>query len=113
MPVTMCAHSTTARWGSVSSTSSRITGRSSSTTGSSSPVSAQSMASLSSPTLPPTEVKTVLRLTPACAAMASTVVPAKPRSTNSADPASTIARRVARACSSRSDDRYGRVASGT
>ncbi len=76
MPVTMCAHFTTALCGSVSCTRSRITGRSLSATGSSSPVRAQSMASLSTPTLPPTEVKTVLRLTPARSAMASTVVPA-------------------------------------
>ena len=97
--------------GSVSANTSRITGRSARAIGSSSPTSAQSTASLSSPTFPPTELNTVLRLTPARSAMASTVVPAKPRSTNSFEPASTIARRVARARSVRTADRYGRLAS--
>ena len=49
-------------------------GRSAIGTGSSSPARAQSQASLSTAALPPTEVNTVLRLTPARAAMASIVV---------------------------------------
>ena len=46
--------------------------------GASSPAIAQSSASESSSTLPPTAVKTVLRLTPAAAAIASTVVAPNP-----------------------------------
>ena len=45
-------------------------------TGSSSPASAQSKASLSTAALPPTDVNTVLRPTPAASAMASIVVDA-------------------------------------
>ena len=77
-------------------------------TGSSSPASAQSKASLSTAALPPTEVNTVLRLTSARAAMASIVVGPYPRSTYSSPPARTMRRRVAWACSSRSLEWYGR-----
>ena len=51
-------------------------GRSASATGSSSPAIAQSRASLSRTALPPTEVKTVRRLTCAACAIASIVVAA-------------------------------------
>ena len=62
--------------------------------------------------MPPTEVNTVLRLTPARAATASMVVRDHPSSTKRSRAAPTTARRVARAWSSRSVDRYGRRASG-
>ena len=62
--------------GSVSAIIACTSGRSPIGTGSSSPTSAQSQASFSSAALPPTELKTVLRLTPARSAIASTVVAA-------------------------------------
>ena len=85
-----------------------MTCRSDNGTGSSSPTKAQSSASFRSAALPPTEVNTVLRLTSARAATASMVVRDHPTSTKRSRAALTTARRVARACSSRSVDRYGR-----
>ena len=67
-------------------------------TGSSSVAIAKSYASLRSSTLPPgTAVNTVLRLTPAFAAMASTVVAANPSAANSSPAAFTTCQRVRRA----------------
>jgi hypothetical protein len=73
---------------------------------------AQSIASFSAWALPPTEAKTVFLLTPAASAMASTVVAPYPRSVNSLAAASTMARRVARACAARSSELYGFFAVG-
>ena len=58
-------------------------GRSAMATGSSSPASVQSKASLRTAALPPTDVNTVRRLTPARSAMASIVVGTYPCSTKS------------------------------
>src|SRR3954453_6321863 len=77
-------------------------------TGSSSPTNAQSRASFRSAALPPTEVNTVLRLTPARAATASMVVRDQPTSTKRSRAALTTALRVARAWSARSVEWYGR-----
>ena len=68
------AQRATSARGSVSRSISAMTGRSDIGTGSSSPTRAQSRASFSRAALPPTEVNTVLRLTPARAATASMVV---------------------------------------
>ena len=58
-------------WGSGSDRMSRDRGRSGSDTGSSSPTMATSKAILSRSALPPTDVKTVARLTPAALAISS------------------------------------------
>ena len=70
----MATHSASSTEGSSCSIIRRTSGRSAMATGSSSPASAQSKASLSTAALPPTEVNTVFRLTAARFAIASTVV---------------------------------------
>ena len=74
MTAFIATHSASRAAGSCSAIIRRTSGRSAIATGSSSPASAQSKASLSTADLPPTDVNTVLRLTSARAAMASMVV---------------------------------------
>ena len=74
--VTVCTQSMSAFRGSDSAKIALIAGRSARAIGSSSPTMAQSKASLSRATLPPTELNTVRRLTCAASAIPSIVVAA-------------------------------------